>query len=263
MDLAIGGRGALVCASTQGLGRAVAARLAREGCRVVLNGRTQARTDAAAARLRDETGADVRGVAADVTDPAAAAALVAAAQGHLGTVDILVCNSGGPPSVLFADATAEQWQAGLDASLLSTIHLCRAAVPGMRARGWGRVVCLTSIAAKQAVAGLILSTTARAGVLGFAKSLADEAARDGVTVNVVCPGYMDTERLRELMEVRAARAGRAAEEVRGELVRAVPAGRIGDPDELAAAVAFLASEPARYITGAVLQVDGGSTRSIF
>jgi 3-oxoacyl-[acyl-carrier protein] reductase len=263
MDLGIAGRGALVCGSTQGLGRAIAARLAGEGCRVVVNGRTQARAADAAARLRDDTGADVRGIAADVGHPAAVAALVAAAQEHLGAVDILVCNSGGPPSVLFADADADHWQAGLDASLLSTIHLCRAAVPGMRTRGWGRVVCLASIAAKQAVAGLILSTTARAGVLGFAKSLADEVARDGVTVNVVCPGYMGTERLRELMAVRAARAGRSPEDVSADLVRGVPAGRIGDPDELAAAVAFLASEPARYITGAVLQIDGGSTRSIF
>jgi 3-oxoacyl-[acyl-carrier protein] reductase len=263
MDLAIAGRGALVCGSTQGLGRAIAARLAGEGCRVVVNGRDRARAEAAAAALRTETGADARGIAADVRDPAAVTALVAAAQTHLGAVDILVCNSGGPPSVLFADADAGQWQEGLDTSLLSTIHLCRAAVPGMRARGWGRVIALASVAAKQAVAGLILSTTARAGVLGFAKSLADEVARDGVTVNVVCPGYMRTERLTELMEVRAARAGRTAEDVTAELVRGVPTGRIGDPDELAAAVVFLASEPARYITGAVLQVDGGSTRSIF
>jgi 3-oxoacyl-[acyl-carrier protein] reductase len=263
MDLAIAGRGALVCGSTQGLGRAIAARLAAEGCRVVVNGRDQARAVAAAAALRDATGGDVRGIAADVGDPVAVAALVAAAEAQLGAVDILVCNSGGPPSVLFADASADQWREALDGTLLSTIHLCRAAVPAMRARGWGRVVCLTSVAAKAAIPGLILSTAARAGVLGFAKSLADEAARDGVTVNVVCPGYMRTERLTELMAVRATRAGRTPEDVTADLVRGVPIGRIGDPDELAAAVAFLASEPARYITGAVLQVDGGSTRSIF
>jgi 3-oxoacyl-[acyl-carrier protein] reductase len=263
VDLAIAGRGALVCGSTRGLGHAIAARLAGEGCRVIVNGRDQARTEAAAAALRGATGGDVRGIAADVGNPAAVAALVAAAQAQLGAVDILVCNSGGPPSVLFADATADQWQAGLDTTLLAAIHLCRVAVPAMRSRGWGRVICLTSVAAKQAVAGLILSTTGRAGVLGFAKSLADEVARDGVTVNVVCPGYMGTERLTELMAVRAARAGRTPEDVTAELVRGVPIGRIGDPDELAAAVAFLASEPARYITGAVLQIDGGSTRSIF
>jgi 3-oxoacyl-[acyl-carrier protein] reductase len=125
------------------------------------------------------------------------------------------------------------------------------------------VVFLTSVAAKQGVPGLMLSTTARAGILGFSKSLSDQVAAEGVTANVVCPGYMGTERLTELMTVRAERAGRSVEAVTAELVESVPMRRIGAPDELAAAVAFLASEPARYITGAVLQVDGGSTRSIY
>jgi len=263
MDLGIRDRGALVCGSTQGLGYAIASRLVAEGCRVVVNGRDAARARAAADRLREHAGGTVHGVAADVSDPAAVEALVAEAQDRLGAVDILVCNSGGPPSVLFADAQADQWQAALDVSLLSAIHLCRAAVPAMRAQRWGRVLFLTSVAAKQAVAGLIFSTTARAGVLGFAKSLADEVGPDGVTANVVCPGYMRTERLSELMTVRAERAGRPVADVTADLVRSVPLGRIGDPDELAAAVAFLASEPARYITGAVLQVDGGSIRSIY
>jgi 3-oxoacyl-[acyl-carrier protein] reductase len=263
MDLGIAGRGALVCGSTRGLGRAIAARLAAEGCTVAVNGRDQARTAAAATELARQTGATVVAAPGDVSDPAAAAALVAGARRDLGAVDILVCNSGGPPSVLFADAAADQWQAALDVSLLSAVHLCRAAVPAMRERRWGRVICMASVAAKQPIAGLILSTTARAGVLGFSKTLADEVAADGVTVNVVCPGYMRTERLTELMRVRAERAGRTVEGVIADLVQGVPIRRIGDPDELAAAVAFLASEPARYITGAVLQVDGGSTRSIY
>jgi 3-oxoacyl-[acyl-carrier protein] reductase len=263
MDLGIAGRGALVCASTQGMGRAIAARLAAEGCHVAVNGRDAARTTAVAAALARDTGATVVAAPGDVADPRAVATLVARAREHLGTIDILVCNSGGPPSVLFADATAEQWQEALDVNLLSAIHLCRGTVPAMRDRRWGRVICLTSVAAKQAIPGLILSTTARAGVLGFSKTLADEVAADGVTVNVVCPGYMRTERLTELMTVRAERAGRTVEALTADLVQGVPIRRIGDPDELAAAVAFLVSEPARYITGAVLQVDGGSTRSIF
>jgi len=263
MDFGIRSRGALVCGSTQGLGYAIAARLAGEGCQVALNGRDPARTRAAADRLHQETGATVYGIAADVGDADAVRRLVTEARERLGAVDILVCNSGGPPSVLFTDADADQWRDALDLTLLSAIHLCRAAVPAMQARRWGRVIFLTSVAAKQAVAGLIFSTTARAGVLGFAKSLADEIGADGVTANVVCPGYMRTERLAELMRVRAERAGRTQDAVTAELVRNVPLGRIGEPDELAAAVAFLASEPARYITGAVLQVDGGSIRSIF
>lgn len=263
MELGITGRGALVCGSTQGLGRAIAARLAGEGCRVAVNGRDEARTTAAAAQLATETGATVVAAPGDVGNPAAVTALAARARRELGTIDILVCNSGGPPSLPFADTSPEHWQAALDVMLLSAMHLCRATVPGMRERRWGRVILLTSVAAKQAVPGLLLSTTARAGILGFSKSLSDEVAADGVTVNVVCPGYMRTERLTELMTVRAERAGRTAEAVTADLVQSVPIRRIGDPDELAAAVAFLASEPARYITGAVLQVDGGSTRSIY
>jgi 3-oxoacyl-[acyl-carrier protein] reductase len=263
MDLGIAGRGALVCGSTRGMGRAIAGRLAREGCAVAVNGRDPDRTAAAAAEVGRETGATIVAAPGDVGDPAAAAGLVARARRELGAVDILVCNSGGPPSVPFAEATVEQWRGALDTTLLAAVHLCRATVPAMRERRWGRIVFLTSVAAKQAIAGLILSTAGRAGILGFSKSLADEVAADGVTVNAVCPGYMRTERLTELMTVRAGRAGRTVEALTAELVQGVPIRRIGEPDELAAAVAFLASEPARYITGAVLQVDGGSTRSIY
>jgi 3-oxoacyl-[acyl-carrier protein] reductase len=132
----------------------------------------------------------------------------------------------------------------------------------MRAARWGRILCLASVAARQPAQSLILSTTARAGVLGFAKALADEVAADGITVNVVCPGYFGTDRLRELAEVRGKASGKTVEQVLAEMGQAVPIRRIGDPDELAAAVAFLASEPARYVTGTVLSVDGGMTRSI-
>jgi 3-oxoacyl-[acyl-carrier protein] reductase len=263
MDLGIAGRGALVCGSTRGLGRAIARRLVAEGCRVAVNGRDPARTAAAAADLARETGGTLAAAPGDVGDRAGITALVTRARAALGEIDILVCNSGGPPSLAFADASADQWQAALDHTLLAAVHLCRAIVPAMRERRWGRVIFLTSVAAKQAVAGLILSTAGRAGVLGLSKTLADEVAADGVTVNAVCPGYMRTERLTELMTVRAERAGRTVDAVTADLVQGVPIRRLGDPDELAAAVAFLASEPARYITGAVLQVDGGSTRSIY
>jgi 3-oxoacyl-[acyl-carrier protein] reductase len=263
MDLGLRGRVALVCGSTRGLGHAIAHRLATEGCRVAVNGREPARAAAAAAALAAATGAEVIGLAADVSRPDEATTLVGRTAERLGSVDILLCNAGGPPATAFADAAAESWQGALELNLLSTVHLCRAAVPLMRPRGWGRIVCLASVAAKQIVSSLILSTTARAGVLGFAKALADEVAPAGITVNVVCPGYMRTERVTELMAARATRSGRTAAEVTADFVHSIPLGRMGEPDELAAAVAFLASEPARYITGAVLQVDGGSTRSIF
>lgn len=263
MDLHIAGRVALVCGSSRGLGRAIAVALAQEGCRVALNGRNQGRLDDAVDALRAYAGQDgVVGLAADVSIPEEAEELVARTKHKLGAVDILICNAGGPPAAPFGETPREAWQAALELNLLSTVHLCRAAVPLMRQRAWGRIVCLTSIAAREPVPGLILSTTARAGILGFAKSLADEVAADGITVNAVCPGYMRTERLQELLQDRAARSGRTVQQVAEDQLVDVPVGRMGEPEELAAAVAFLASGPARYITGAVVNVDGGYIRSI-
>ncbi len=173
-----------------------------------------------------------------------------------------MCNAGGPPPATFTQAPAKSWQEALELNLLSTINLCRAVVPGMREQRWGRIICLTSVAAKQPLGNLILSTTARAGVLGFAKALADEVAADGVTVNAVCPGYMDTERVQQLLNDLGTAQQRAPADVAAELVRNIPAGRMGKPSELAATVAFLASEDAGYITGVALQIDGGFVRSI-
>ena len=263
MDLQIHGRVALVCGSSSGLGRAIAVALAKEGCRIALNGRDAKRLDRAVTAMREHADQDgVIGLQADVSVPDDAAKLVDRTRHELGSVDILVCNAGGPPAAPFSETPADAWQAALELNLLSTIHLCRAAVPLMRKREWGRIVCLTSIAAREPLPGLILSTTARAGVLGFARSLADEVAGEGITVNSVCPGYMRTERSEELVKVRAERGKRGTQEVLADMLENIPMGRMGEPEELAAAVAFLASEPARYITGTVLQVDGGYIRSI-
>jgi 3-oxoacyl-[acyl-carrier protein] reductase len=188
--------------------------------------------------------------------------LVAQVARDLGGLDILVCNAGGPPSTVFSDTAAEEWQKAIDLSLMSSVHLTRAAVPLMRQSGWGRIVCLTSVAAKEPLPGLILSTTARAGVLGFTKSLADEVAVQGITVNAVCPGYMKTERVDDLVEERSRREGTAAQDIMTGLVQNIPMRRMGDPAELAAAVTFLASDCASYVTGVALQVDGGYVRSI-
>lgn len=263
MDLGLRGRVALVCGSTRGIGRAVARQLSHEGARVAVNGRTREPTERAARELEAETGATVLAAPADVADAGQAAALVDHVARELGRLDILFCNAGGPPAAPFRDQPAEAWQAAVETNLLSTIRLASAAVPLMRKLQWGRIICLTSVAAKQPLPGLILSTTARAGVLGFSKALADEVAAEGITVNVVCPGYIATERTVELAQTRAARERRAIEEVQRETVTKIPLGRMGRPEELAAAVTFLASDKASYITGAVLQVDGGFTRSIF
>lgn len=255
MDLGLSKRVALVCGSTRGIGRAVAKVLAREGARVAVNGRSREATQEAADEIAAETGAEVLPYPGDITVPEVAESRVQGVAHDLGRLDVLFCNAGGPPAAPFKDQPADAWQRAIELNLLSTIHLCRAAVPIMRKAQWGRIICLVSVAAKQALPGLILSSTARAGVLGFAKSLADEVAPDGITVNCICPGFIATERVEELTRTKP--------EAMKQMLAQIPMGRIGNPSELAATVAFLASEPASYITGAVLQVDGGYIRSIF
>ena len=228
-----------------------------------MNGRHQDSVEPVAQQLRTETGHPVQPFVADVAIPEQAEHLVHDVAHELGRLDILFCNASGPPAAPFADLSADAWHRAVEVNLLSTVHLARAAVPIMRKLQWGRIICLASVAAKQPVPGLILSTTARAGVLGFAKALADEVAPEGITVNVVCPGFVATERIEELTQARAKREHRAPQEVIREMVADIPMARMGHPDELAAAVTFLASDRASYITGAVLQVDGGFTRSIF
>lgn len=262
MDFGLRDRVALVCGGSSGLGYAIGELFLAEGAIVALNGRDGTRLDDAVRRLSAAAPGRVHGFPADVAEGDAAGALVARVHEALGGPDIVLCNAGGPPSGPLEAHDAATWQRALDTSLLSTVHLCRAALPHMRARRWGRILCLTSVAAKQPTLGLILSTTARAGVLGFAKALSDEVARDGITVNVLCPGFFTTDRLRSLAETRGKAAGKDADTVLTEMGQAVPAGRLGSPAEFAAAAVFLASEPARYITGTALSVDGGATRAI-
>lgn len=237
MELGLRGRVALVCGGTRGIGRAVADALTNEGAKVAINGRKNAP------------------FTADVSVPEQAVGLVERVAKEFGRLDILFCNAGGPPAAAFKDQPADAWQRAIELNLLSTINLARTAVPIMLKAKWGRIICLTSLVAKQPLPGLILSTTARAGVLGFSKALSDEVAKDGITVNSICPGFIATERVEELQ--------RAKPEMMKQTIAQIPMGRIGTPEELASAVTFLASEPASYITGAVLQVDGGFIRSIF
>lgn len=262
MDFGLSGRVALVAAASRGLGRAAAEELAAEGAAVVICARGEERLRVAAEAIREGTGSDVLAVPADLTDGASVDALLETALGWRGRVDVLVTNSGGPPSGSFGSHSLEAWRAAVRLLLESAIRLVRGVLPGMRERGWGRIVNVTSIAVKQPVDGLILSNSVRAAVTGLARTLANEVAAEGVTVNNVLPGYTLTDRVEELAEQQARAEGISKEEAFRGWEEEIPMGRLAEPREFAALVAFLASERAGYITGASIPVDGGWIRSL-
>ncbi len=261
MDLGIRGRVALVAASSRGLGRATAEALAAEGADLVMCARGAHALAEAADAIRRAHGVRVADVAADVAEPEGVARVVAAAEA-LGPVDILVTNAGGPPAGPFESHSADAWRDAVRTNLDSVVALTRAVLPGMKARRWGRVVNVTSIAVKQPVDGLILSNSVRAAVTGFARTLANEVAPFGVTVNNVMPGYTRTARVDALARSNAERRGGTPEDEFAHWERQIPMGRLGEPEEFAAMVAFLCSRQASYTTGASIPVDGGWIRSL-
>ena len=262
MDLGLTGRVAIVADASKGLGRAVAEELIREGAHVAICARTASTLAETAAHIQKTTGCEVFHQALDVTDSAAVAAFVAAVETRFGRIDICVTNSGGPPSNVFKNTKPEDWRAALDQLLMSTIFFARETLPRMQKNKWGRLITITSSAVKQPVDGLLLSNSVRAAVTGLARTLANEYAADGITVNNVCPGYTRTARLDTLASSISARTGVKPEEVFANWEREIPLGRVGRPEEFAAAVAFLASERASYINGVSLAVDGGLVRSL-
>lgn len=262
MDLGIRGRVAIVAASTKGLGLAVARTLAAEGCRVCVSSRRADAAEAAARAIASETGAETLGLPCDVTRDADCRALVDAVVQRWGTVDILINNSGGPSPGPFDAATDDAWREAVDSTLLNVVRLTRLCIPHMKRNRWGRVVTITSTSAVQPIDNLLLSNALRAAVHGLSKSLATELGPHNILVNCVCPGMHATDRLTHLAEARAQVSGRTPEQEYDRLPEAIPLNRLGDPSELAAAVAFLASERASFITGTSLVVDGGATRGL-
>jgi 3-oxoacyl-[acyl-carrier protein] reductase len=248
MDLGLTGRVAIVAAASKGLGRAVAEELAREGAHIAICARTASTLAEAAAQIRQATGKEVFYEALDVT--------------YSGRVDICVTNSGGPPSNVFKYTKPEDWRTALDQLLMSTVYFAKETLPRMQKNKWGRLITITSSAVKQPVDGLLLSNSVRAAVTGLARTLANEYAADGITVNNVCPGFTRTARLDTLASTISSRTGAKAEEVFAGWEREIPAGRVGTPQEFAAVVAFLASERASYVNGTSIAVDGGLVRSL-
>lgn len=261
MNLGIEGRVALVAAGSKGLGRAVALELAAEGVHVAIFARGRDAIDATVAELRDR-GVRAEGYVADVTRVEDIERVVTSTESALGAVDILVTNSGGPKSGPFETLTADDWDNAARVLLTSLVTMTRRVLPGMRERKWGRILAITSIAAKQPVEGLMLSNSLRAAVTGFAKTLANEVAVDGVTVNTLLPGYTRTDRVVDLAAQMSRTSGQSRDEVFGRWEAEIPMRRLGAPDEFAALAAFLASARASYITGQSIAVDGGWVRSL-
>jgi 3-oxoacyl-[acyl-carrier protein] reductase len=262
MDLGLKNKIALVTAASRGLGRAVAEELAAEGATVVICARKQETIERAAHEIAASTEANVVGVRADVSNPEDVARLVKSAIDRLGRIDILVTNSGGPPAGPFEAFDLEQWEAATRLLLYSSVNLASAVLTGMKERRWGRILNITSIAVKQPVDNLILSNSLRAGVTGFARTLANEVAQFGVTVNNIMPGYTRTERVEELAKMMAVKQGITPEEFVARWEKEIPMHRIGEPREFAALAAFLVSERASFITGTSIPVDGGWIKSL-
>ena len=262
MDLGLNHKVALVAAASRGLGRAVAEELAREGASLVICSRKPEAIQSVANEIAQATGASVFGVAADVAHADDVARLVQSAIDRFGRIDILVTNSGGPPAGPFEAFSMDQWQAATRLLLYSSITLARAVLPGMKERRWGRILNITSIAVKQPVDNLILSNSLRAGVTGFARTLANEVAQFGITVNNIMPGYTRTERVEELSKMMADKQGITPEQFVARWEQEIPMRRIGEPREFAALAAFLVSERASFITGTSIPVDGGWIKAI-
>lgn len=262
MDLGLSGRRAIVLASSQGLGAGIASRLAAEGAHVFIVGRSAERLAATAKSIEAAGGARVSQIVADLGAPDSVARICDGALSALGGVDILVNNTGGPPPGLASTVPSADWQREFNQMAVPVFEITRRLLPGMRERRWGRVLTITSSGVIQPIPNLPMSNALRSSIVGWSKSLSIEVAADGVTVNIIAPGRIETSRTQQLDAAAAAKTGKSIEAVTAESAAAIPAGRYGRVEEFAAVAAFLVSEPASYITGSIIRVDGGMIRSI-
>lgn len=262
MDMGLKGTVAIAAASSDGLGKAAALELAREGANVVMFSRDTEKLTRAAAEISEQTGAEVLAIPGDVTKDGDIKAVVVGAADRFGRIDILVTNAGGPPPGTFMSQSDDAWRKAFELNLLSVVRLIRACEPHLRASGRGRIINFSSTAVKQPIDRLVLSNAVRSAVIGLAKTLAVELAPYGITVNNIAPGRFDTARIRQLDRDRAKAMGTTEEEARQAQLNNIPLARYGDPAEMAYLVAFLASDKAAYITGTTIQIDGGMVKGL-
>lgn len=262
MEFGLSDKVAIVGGGSRGLGRACALGLAREGTKVAICSRGREALEQAAKIIGDETGAEILPIAADLSSYDGIKHVVSTTADHFGRLDIMINNSGGPPPGTAEGAGEDLWEQAVQISLMFFARMSREALPHMRKQGGGRIINIFSSSVKQPIENLMLSAATRMGALGFAKTLADEVAKDNILVNNIAPGYLLTDRMMEVIESRSDASGISKEEAMDALVSIIPMGRIGRPEELANLVVFLASDAASYITGATIQVDGGVVRSM-
>jgi len=262
MDLGLQDKIALVAASSKGLGRASAEIMAQEGAKVTICARNAEVLETTRAEMA-ASGAQVLAIPADMTKATDISQVVQQTVAHFGGLHILVTNAGGPPAGYFPDFSDADWEQAVNLTLMSTVRLIRAALPHMQAAQWGRIINITSISVKEPIDNLLLSNSIRAAVHGLAKTLANQVARDGITVNNLLPGYTQTDRINQLAEVRAKEAGVSPDEILANLGNPIPTGRVGQPHEFGAVVAFLASQQAAYVNGVSIPIDGGYIKAAF
>ena len=265
MNLNLKNKNAIVCASSQGLGKAAAMDLAMEGVNLAICSRDQKKIDIAKKEILMKTDQNIKILSLEVNldSPEEINEFYNEVESNLGSVDILVNNTGGPPPSSFDQISDEDWLNAFNSTMMSSVRLSRAVIPHMKENNWGRIINISSVSVKTPVNGLFLSNSLRMGVLGWAKALADELAVYGVTVNTVCPGYTRTERVEAILESQSSSSGLSKEEIEKTIASNIPMKRVGEPEDLAGLITFLASEKANYMTGLAVQVDGGSARTFY